>query len=311
MADGSRHELFAVQESSWGVTPANPVFDTLRITGTTLGLARDSLQSGEIRSDRQISDFRGGANQVGGDIEFELSYGSFDSLLEAVFCGTWATGVPAVGTDQLKAGVDRKSFSFMRHFADLPGGSNPYFLYTGIEISSLKLQISANAMITGTMSVVGKGQATAAAAPAGATFNPASTKSPLDSFTGVLKENNTIIAVVTEIQLNLENGISPRFVVGSKDSISPSIGRSNCSGQLTAYFEDSTLVDKFLNETESSLEFTLPDAANSTQKYTLPRIKYTGGQPDVKGEGPIMLTMPFQALLDPTSATNIILERTP
>ena len=36
-----------------------------------------------------------------------------------------------------------------------------------------------------------------------------------------------------------------------------------------------------------------------------------GGQPDVQGEGPITLSMPFQALLDSTTNTNIIIERTP
>ena len=31
---------------------------------------------------------------------------------------------------------------------------------------------------------------------------------------------------------------------------------------------------------------------------TLPNIKYTGGQPDVSGEGTITLSMPFKALCD-------------
>lgn len=309
MANGSRHSLYVVPESTWGVTPATPAFDQVRITGTTLGLSRDSLQSEEVRSDRQISDYRGGANQVGGDIQFELSYGSFDTLLAAVLVGAWATDVPAAGTDQLKAAATRQSFTFMREFADLP--TDNFYLYTGVEVNSLSLQISANAMVTGSMSVVGKGQTVQATAPTGTTYNAASTTSPLDSFSGVLKENGVTIAVITEIQLTLENGIEPRFVVGSKDSIRPSIGRSNCSGQVTAYFEDSLLVNKFLNETESSIEFELPDGAGNLLKVVIPRIKYTGGQPDVQGEGPITLNMPFQALLDSASGTNLILERTP
>lgn len=388
MADGSRHSLYVVPESSWGETPDTPAFDLVRITGTTLGLSRDSMQSEEIRSDRQISDFRGGANQVGGDINFELSYGSFDELMKAVLMsddwtpvadsgettidatasgftrvsgdfledgfevgqeviasgftetenngrfeitsvdettmdvtpleGQTLTSESGAGDEQIataneviKAGTTRHSYTFMRHFADLPGGSNPYYIYTGVEVNNLQLQVSANAMITGTLTVVGKGQETASSEPSGTTYNPASTTSPLDSFSGELKENGSTIAVITEIQLNLENGLEPRFVVGSKDSINPSSGRSNCSGTITAYFEDSTLVDKFLNETESSIEFSLPDNAGNQLKVTLPRIKYTGGQPDVSGEGPITLSMPFQALLDMDEETNIILERTP
>lgn len=389
MANGSRHSLFAVKEVTYGTTPNNPALDLVRITGTTLGLSKDSLQSEEIRSDRQIADFRLGANQVGGDINFELSYGSFDQFLEAVLLSVaWAapadTGVTtisatatgfsraagsfltdgfAVGqavtssgfvgsgfngksiitavdaltmdtsiigsgthgveagdadeqilaSQSVKAASTRSSFTFVRQFADIMAVDNPFYIYRGIELNSIQLTIAANSMITGTFSVVGQSQETAQdlTGLGTPTFPPASTTSPLDSFTGTLEEGGVTVAVVTEISMTLQNGIEPRFVVGSKNSIYPSVGRSNLTGQVTAYFEDSTLVNKFLDETESSLVFSLPDGAGNTQRYRVPRIKYTGGQPDVAGEGPITLAMPFQALLDSSESTNMLIERTP
>lgn len=388
MANGSRHSLFAVKESIYGTTPNNPALDLVRVTGTTLGLAKDSLQSEEIRSDRQIADFRLGANQVGGDINFELSYGSFDQFLQAVLLSAdWASpattgtttisatatgysraagsfltdgfavgqtvtasgyagsgfngksivtavtaltmdttplsgvhGVEAGDGDELiiasqaiKAAATRSSFSFVRYFADIAPTDNPYYIYRGVELNSIQLSISANSMITGTFSVIGQSQETAQdlTGLGTPTYNPASTTSPLDSFTGTLEEGGSTVAVVTEISMTLQNGIEPRFVVGSKNSIYPSVGRSNLTGQVTAYFEDSALVNKFLNETESSLVFSLPDGAGNIQRYRVPRIKYTGGQPDVSGEGPITLSMPFQALLDSSESTNMIIERTP
>lgn len=311
MADGSRHSMRFVLESTYGVTPATPVFDIVRHTGTTLGLSKEALQSEEIRDDRQIADFRHGARQVGGDISIELSYGSFDKILEALLGGTWATDTPALGTDQLKAGTTRRSFTVERYFGDILTADKPFHRFTGVEFNTLQLQINANAMITGTVGVVGKDMVTDTVIVTGATYNPATTTSPLDSFTGTLNENGTPIAVITEIQLNLDNGLDPRFVVGSKTTLRPSIGRSNVSGQITAYFENSLLLEKFINETESDIEFNLPDGAGNNLKFILPRIKYNGGQPDVQGEGPITLSMPFQALLDSTTNTNIIIERTP
>ena len=311
MADGSRHSMRFVLESTYGVTPATPAFDIVRHTGTTLGLSKEALQSEEIRDDRQIADFRHGARQVGGDISIELSYGSFDKILEALLGGTWATDTPALGTDQLKAGTTRRSFTVERYFGDILTADKPFHRFTGVEFNTLQLQINANAMITGTIGVVGKDMVTDTVIVTGATYNPATTTSPLDSFTGTLNENGTPIAVITEIQLNLDNGLDPRFVVGSKTTLRPSIGRSNVSGQITAYFENSLLLEKFINETESDIEFNLPDGASNNLKVILPRIKYNGGQPDVQGEGPITLSMPFQALLDSTTNTNIIIERTP
>lgn len=311
MANGSRHSMRIVAESAYGTTPANPVFDIIRHTGTTLGLSKESLQSEELRDDRQISDFRHGAYQVGGDIKVELSYGSFDKLLEAVLGGTWEVGTPAVGTDRLKAGTARRSFTIERFFGDILTVDKPYHRFTGVEFNTLSLAIKANAMVTGTFGVLGQSMVTSTASVTGATYNPATTTSPLDSFTGVLQEAGVPIAVITEIQLNVENGLEARYVVGSKQSIRPSIGRSNVSGQVTAYFENSTLLDKFINETESSIVFELPDGAGNLYTVTLPRIKYTGGQPDVDGEGPITLSMPFQALLDAATGTNIIIDRHP
>jgi len=389
MSDGSRHSMYQVKEVTYGETPNNPALDYIRILNTTLGLSKDSLQSEEIRADRQIADFRLGANRVLGDINFELSYGSFDEFLEAVLLSdTWAApattglttlGATATGYDRaagdfladgfkvgqtvtvvgfvgsgfsgkstitavdaltmdttiigvgthgieagdadeqidasqsIAAGTTRSSYSIVRYFADIAGIDKPYYIYRGVEFNSIQLSIAANKMITGTFSVIGKSQElaqdlTALGTP---TYPPASTTTPLDSFTGTLDEGGTTIAVITEISLNLVNGIEPRFVVGSKDGIRPSVARSNLTGQITAYFEDSTLVEKFVNETESSITFNLPDAAGNLQKIRIPRIKYTGGQPDVAGEGPITLSMPFQALLDTSEATNVLFERTP
>lgn len=387
MANGSRHSMRYIAESTYGTTPATPAFKPVRHTSTTLGLSKESLQSEEIRDDRQIADFRHGAYQVGGDMNIELSFASFDDLLEAVLLGTWtatkttgsATLAATVGTITrstgsfvvdgfavndivvnkgftnagnngrfrvsavvaltltltplegqtmvveaaaaarqvdslraiLKAGTVRRSFTVERFFGDILTIDKPYHRFTGVEFNTLALAISANAMITGTLGVLGQNMTTDTAIVAGATYAAPTTTSPLDSFTGTLNEAGTPIAVITEIQLNVENGLEARFVVGSKASIRPSIGRSNCSGQITAYFENSLLLDKFINETESNIVFELPDGAGNKYIFTLPRIKYNGGQPDVEGEGPITLSMPFQALLNAATSTNIQIERVP
>lgn len=388
MANGSRHSMRYVAESTYGTTPATPALKPIRHTGTTLGLSKESLQSEEIRDDRQIADFRHGAYQVGGDVNFELSFASFDDLLEAVLLGTWVPTKTTATADQLaatagtitrtvgsfvtegfavndvvvnsgftnagnngrfrvtavvaltltltplegqtmvveaagagrkvdslrailKAGTVRRSFTVERFFGDILTADKPYHRFTGVEFNTLALAISANAMLTGTFGVLGQNMTTATTAIVGATTPAPTTTSPLDSFTGTLNEAGTPIAVITEIQLNVENGLEARFVVGSKASIRPSIGRSNCSGTMTAYFENSLLLDKFINETESDISFELPDGAGNKYVVTLPRIKYNGGQPDVEGEGPITLSMPFQALLNAATSTNIQIERVP
>lgn len=82
-ATGARHSMAYIPEVTYGVTPATPAFQTLRHNGTSLGTSKTSLESAEIRTDRQVAHFRLGNRSVSGDIPIELSYTTFDDFLEA------------------------------------------------------------------------------------------------------------------------------------------------------------------------------------------------------------------------------------
>jgi hypothetical protein len=303
MADGSRHRIAYIAEGTYGTTPTTPAFTTIRNTGTSLGLQKEIIQPNELRADRQIADFRHGAKQVAGGVDVELSYGSFDVLLEALLGGTWAANV-------LKAGTTRRSFTIERFFGDLASG-DAYHRFTGCEVDTLSLAINANAIVTGSFGFVGQGLTLASAIVSGATYPSASTTSPMDSFSGSIEEGGGAIATVTELSIEINNGLDPRYVVGSDVTLRPSIGRSNVTGSVTVFFENTTMLAKFINETESSIEVTVADLAGNSYEILLPRIKYNGGQPDVAGEGPITLAMPFQALLNASSSTQIQITRAP
>jgi hypothetical protein len=388
MADSARHNLFLVPESTYGVVPAsNPAFVDVRHTGTTLALSKEAFQSEELHEDRQIRDQRHGVHAVGGDHNFELSFGSFDQLLQAALGGTWTTraaaynastisaaasdnslndsgdSFPALSpgdkiliagftgetdnngtatvvsrttskivisgitlvddaegesvtvtplTETLKAGTARRSFSFLRHFTDLESGDKPYHLFKGVEVNAFNLAVPANGMITGSFGLVGQGlvgplsDMTDYGTP---TYGDPTTTKPMDSFTGSITEGGSSIAIVTELSLALANGLAPRNIIGSKETIQPTIGRSNLTGSITAYFENASLFEKFVNETESALNFDLPDPAGNSYEFDLPRIKYNGGQPDVSGEGSVTLNMPIQALRDATEGSNLVIRK--
>jgi hypothetical protein len=307
--DGSRHSLYLIPEVTHAITPATPVWQPVINKGVTLALTKDTLESAIIRQDRKITDVRHGARKVGGDIQTELMYGAFDTMLEATLCGTWATGVPIVGTDRLKDALVRRSFSMERVFAD--ASDMPYHRFVGCEFSSVQLAVKANAMTEATFKVFGIDLTLSASIVSGATYSNPLTNPPLDGFTGVMKEGGTTVAVITEFQVSVENNLGAKMVVGSKISNTPSIGRCKVTGQVGAYFETNTLLQKFINETETSLSFTMPDGLGNSMLVNIPRAKYTGGQPDVKNEGPIILTMPFVALYDSVTQATIIFERTP
>lgn len=309
MSNGSRHSLAYVPETVYGTTPASPAFKALRHTGTTLGLSRETLQSEELRSDRMVASIRGGAQSVAGDIEGELSFTSYDDILAGVLCGTWAVDGGGTGIDRLKAGTTRHSYTLERNFGDI--ADKPYHRFTGVEFNTLDLSVAANSIAKIKLGVIGQGMTIGAAALASSSYAAAPTTEVMDSFTGQLTEGGVVLAMLTELSMNVTNNMESRFVVGSRNSLRPSIGRIIVSGNATAFFEDSTLLEKFLNETDSSLEFDLPDLAGNLLTVVVPKMRYMGGQPDVKGEGPILLTMPWQAMLDPATGTCLYFDRNP
>lgn len=300
---GSKTSLHYIEEVTYGTTPATPAFTPLCNTGVTIGMTKDAIEAGCLTADRQVKDVRHGNRQIGGDINSELAYGEFDDMLEAMAMGTWATNV-------LKAGITRRSYTFERFF-DL--ATDEYHRYTGCELNSFSLSVAPNAMVTTTFGVIGKDldSANLTSQVAGATYNAATDNPPYDSFSGSINEGGSAIAVVTQIDLSWENGIEPAFVIGSQTTIEPSDGKSRLTGTLTAYFEDSSLYLKFLNETSTSIDFTLTDSSSRSIKFDMNNVKYSGGNPDVSGEGPITLALEFAALYDSGDASQIVITRTP
>ena len=300
IATGSRHNLSYVLETTFGTTPTNPSFTPIRHTGTTLGLSKDSIESEELREDRQVAHYRHGNKSVTGDVNFELSYGGLDDLLQATLCGTWATNV-------LLAGTTRRSFTVERHHQDI----GKFLRSTGCQFNTMSLSVAPNSMVTGSFGVIGSGFSSSGTALTNATYSAESTTAPFDSFTGAITEGGSAIAIITALELNIDNGMEALYVVGSSDTLLPSIGKSMVTGSVTAYFEDTTLMDKFVNETTSALQFTLTDAAGNDYIVLLPKVKYNSGNPEVSGPGAITLTLDFVSLFNSASDKQIKITRVP
>lgn len=297
-AQGSQFQTCYVKEDNWGTTPTTPTMIKLPVSENTLALSKSTLEDNTLRGDRMRSDVRHGMRTIGGALKFGLKYGDFDALLAGALFGEWTT-------DVLKAGIKESYFTVEKGFTDI----GQYIPYRGLMVNTLSMSIKADAIVDCTMEFVGKDITVPSATPLNATPTDYSTNQPFDSFTGTLSEGGSGIAIVTGLDLTVDNGLEGLKIVGSNSIAGVVSGRSKVSGTMTAYFENLTLLNKFINETSSAIICTLEDIDGNEIEINIPNVKYMGGDPGVSGEGAIELSLPFEGLYDATTDTCIQLTR--
>src|ERR1700738_3872555 len=94
----NRVKLSAVRESTFGVTPTNPVFNTIRETSSGLNANPKTVISSEIRSDRQVTDLILVGEDAGGAVGGELAFNVADDELEEALQGTWSSNPSIINT---------------------------------------------------------------------------------------------------------------------------------------------------------------------------------------------------------------------
>jgi len=119
---------------------------------------------------------------------------------------------------------------------------------------------------------------------------------------------------VSALQFSVSNDVTPAHVIlcaSNQDKAAQmQYGLATVEGTMTVYYEDATLINKFLNETESSLQITVDDPTG-TNGYTfyMPRIKYNGAAVPVANMQSRFIELPFVALKDSSTGTSLRLTR--
>jgi len=305
-SQGSRSSLAYIAESTFGTTPSTPTFAKLPFNTHSLDLTKDRVEGNEIQSDRMPRVDRHGNKSAGGSIEVDLRNGSFDEFFESAMLSTW-DDTPVDAPDELKVGTTPKFFTIEDAAEDI----SQFRLFTGMSVSSMNISIAPNQMVTSTFEMVGKTMVQAqTTASTGGTPTAATLASPFDSYSGTISDGGSDISLVTSIDFSVTNSFAPTFVVGSDSAQQLEFGRAVVEGNMTIYYEDENLINKFLNETESTLAVTVDDPTGSNPyTFSFPRVKYNGAAVPVQNPQSRLITIPFVALYDATANTNLLIKR--
>jgi len=200
------------------------------------------------------------------------------------------------------------SFAIEHWFSDIAQSE----LFLGCKLQSGAFSLPATGMATAEFSFLGKDVTTGTAeyytSPTAQT-----TSGVLAAVNGVLRYGAGKVANITALNFTVDGGMSAQPVVGSNTYPDVFEGRVKVSGQFTAYFEDATYRDAFLNETEASITVVLATGTGGTADFlavTLPRIKIGGTTKSDGGEGGVIQTVPFTALFNGSGGAGINSEQT-
>ena len=280
---------------------------------------------------RATGDFLTGGIKVGDVVR--LSVGSLNAanisknLLVSSVTSTVLTVYPLNGVAMVAEGpiasttvtvTGKKSWVPLTSHTDLSYSIEHWFsdvvlseVFTGCKPTQIDMQLPPTGMTTVDIAFQGQ-NVTTAGSQYFTSPTAANTAGIQAAVNGLILIDGTAVASLTGLSLQIQSNMSGEPVVGSNTIPTLFPGRVLVSGQATAYFENATLRDAFLNETEMSIVFALASDNTAAAEFvavTLPRCKL-GGAAKSDGEGGIVQTIPFTALLPSTGGSGINREQT-
>lgn len=228
------------------------------------------------------------------------------SFVENVSNETVTTGTHVFEAEYAENGTTETAFSVERAWSDVV----QYEVSTGVKITSAQLTLAADGIAKITFNCIGKSYSISAVV-LDASVDDVDTTEPMDAYTGTMTEGGSASTILRSLDMTWDWSRQGLDVLGSSTIVEQSAGRLMVTGNLTAYFTDATLHNKFLNETTSSLRILLQDPSGNQFNLYLPLIKYTSSEIAASGDEVANLAMNFHAYYDPTTGKTVQLNMTP
>lgn len=199
-------------------------------------------------------------------------------------------------------GTTQVSFTLQKQFGDL---SSKYEYDRGMTIGAMSLKLGADSIVTGSFSFMGSRQTSGTSDLASSTTTAAANDvfNGIDHVLGVLEGGfaSANVISITELDFSALNALRARQVVGTLGAQSIGAGTFEVTGTMKAYFENETLLDKYLNFTKSSLAVVFRSSTNTGYVVEFPAVKYTDGGRVAGGQDQdVMADLAFTAYRDST-----------
>lgn len=291
---------FGAATLSGGTNSTVTQWKQLRFTGESLNFNIKNTKTAEIRPDRTETDLIQTSASGGGDINFEMSFGSFRDWLQAVLCNTWA----GVGTETLENGTTLRTYTVQKHFQDMT--PQQYHSYRGTAVEALNLAMEIGKIVEGSWSLMSFGidpdTGITDAQIGGSTFATVSATTPMNAVTNL--QDFTVDGVpysgcISSLKMQIKNNIRAIQCLGSLTARNMRLGAIEFTGDMEFYFNEGSNYHKFVKGTEFDFSFALEDNVGNRYTFILPRCKFESGEVVAGGKNTdVMFSAKWRGLYD-------------
>lgn len=294
-AQGSKAYLALQKETTFATDPGVPALIKIPFSNESIGRTIALESNDHITGNRNASAPVRGNTDVAGSISFNLGPFPGELLLGALGDVDTTGAGPYVHT--ITVGDDLPSFTLEKGFSDI----SQFFKYNGCKVGRFQLTATPSGFQKASIDIMG-----AKETASGTSFDATLTDLgdyPFDGFllSSVL-EGGGAITGITEITLSIDNELDGEtFTLGSQGTRgSINEGKARVSGTVKGFFENLTLYNKAVNQTESSLFLAYQrgtgagSAGNEYLSFEVPELVYSVKTPAVSGPNGIYYELDFQ-----------------
>ena len=296
-SSGSNAYVAFIKETAYATTPATPALAGLSVNSFNVNLTKNNTKDNSIQVDGQARFITFGNQSVAGDIDDAVTT-EHEPLLESALRSSFSSNT-------LKLGNAQSSFTFEQGFPS----TNIYRVYTGVDVDKMTVTVPTDGDATIKYNVIGKAMTVGSATIDGnGSITPPAVVKAMRHNGGTVKEGGAAVAFITNITLNYDNSLTQDFVLGSNTIHSVTAGPRKVNGSFTALFESSAILNKFINGTSTSFQFSISDGTNSYD-FDMPNVNYTAATLNVQNGATIPVQVTFDANYDVTSATTLTITK--
>lgn len=294
--------LAFIKEVTYGSTPATPNFTSFEIDDFDGDPKPNILVDTSINPNRQLqSKPERGNEPIEGTFKTVYGYSQYDMFLESLFGSTFSSNV-------LKLGNTVVSLAVEDGYTDI----SQFRVFNGLMVNSLKLNVPNNDYCKADWGFKAKSVSalSATTADTNSAYTSPASKDKFYHNGGTFKEGGSTLGYFRDLNLEVEVASSDVFCLGSNAPYVVVPGAISVKGTATFLFLDTTLYNKFRNNTASSLEFTVNAGTGpSTHTWKIPSLAYVEGPIKRNKDSVVELNMSFTGYYNASDATTVMVTR--